>query len=262
MPERRLIASILEYAAEDKEGNFQEISGETGIPMGKSSGKVPAILDYATGMNLIIIEKKTTGIRKPRLTNFGEIVLEEDPFLSEDMTQWLAHMNMCRSDIGALAWHTVFAIGRSILGTNFNKAQLENYLVSMLGAGKDRTGPMLGMYTDSAAFQGAGVLVVDNEKITRNKAPMIDAFALPYSAYMLLLMETFFPGDNQVTINEFNDKTNWFDICHWNQSDTENVLNMVERKGFVSIDRQMQPWIIERMADSSDVWTKIYHDLA
>ena len=53
IPERRLIAALLEYAALNKQGSYQDIASETSIPMGKSSGKVPAILDYARGMGLV-----------------------------------------------------------------------------------------------------------------------------------------------------------------------------------------------------------------
>lgn len=262
MPERRLIASLLEYAANGKEGKFQDISAETGIPMGSSSGKVPAILDYASAMNLITQEKKSGGIRKPILTPFGRVVLLEDNYLSEEVTQWIAHMNLCRSDIGARAWHEVFAKGRNILGTRYTKAQLEDYLVGILGAGKNRTGPMLIMYADNAAFERAGVLNLDRELVIRKKAPIIDAYALPYSAHILLLMEKFFPGENQITVTEFNHKTFWFDVGLWNHTDIEHVLSVVERKGYVSIDRQMQPWIIEKMADSNDIWLMLYKDLA
>lgn len=261
MPERRLIASLLEYADNGSEGSFHDISTHTGIPMGKSSGKVPAILDYASGMYLVDVAKKSGGIRKPTLTPFGTVVFNEDPYLSEEMTQWLAHMNLCRSDIGALAWHEVFAKGRNVLGTSFTKPQLETYLVNSY-SGKNRTGPMINMYLDSAAFERAGVIAPDKEHITRRKAPKIDFYARPYAAYILLMMEIFSPGENQITITEFNNKTFLFDICLWNRTDIEQVLAMVETTGFISIDRQMQPWLIEKMASSSDVWSTIYDEIA
>jgi hypothetical protein len=122
IPERRLIAALLEYAALNKQGDYQNISKETGIPMGKSSGKVPAILDYARGMGLLILENEQAGsIKKPVLTSFGKVVYLEDKFLGEKMLQWLVHMNLCRNDIGAKTWHEVFAKGRSILGTAFTR---------------------------------------------------------------------------------------------------------------------------------------------
>ena len=40
IPERRLITDLMGYAALGQRGTFQEISADTGIPMGKSNGKV------------------------------------------------------------------------------------------------------------------------------------------------------------------------------------------------------------------------------
>ncbi len=39
IPERMLISSLLKYAAKGKQGTIKEMSEETGIPMGKSTGK-------------------------------------------------------------------------------------------------------------------------------------------------------------------------------------------------------------------------------
>lgn len=263
IPERRLIAALLDYAALGKEGNFIEISSETGIPMGKSTGKVPAILDYARGMGLIeLVNKKASSKKKPVLTSFGKVVYWEDKFLGEQIIQWLAHMNLCRSDIGAKTWYEVFAKGRNTLGTNFTRRQLEDYLISVCGAGKDRTGPLVSAYTEDAALGRSRVLAVAGEKVTRKKAPILDAYAVPYSAYILSLLEAFFPGQGQVTFSDFNSTTLWFDVCLWNQSDIEYVFSLVEQKGYISIDRQMHPWVIEKKAMADEVWPHICDDMA
>ncbi|WP_066633164.1 DUF4007 family protein [Desulfolucanica intricata] len=263
IPERHYIAALLDYAALGKQGNYQEISAATGIPMGKSSGKVPAILDYAEGMGLIeVASEKDSHAKRPVLTPMGKTIYTEDKFLGEKMVQWLAHMNLCRSDIGAMAWQAVFAKGRKILGASFTKRQLEDYLISIFGAGNERTGPMVVTYVEDAALARAGVMTVTGDNIVRNKAPVLDAYGIPYSAYILQLMEIFSPGQVQVTISDFNKKTLWFDICLWNQADIERVLAIVEMKGFISIDRQMQPWIIEKKQMAEEVWPHIFDEMA
>lgn len=259
-PERRYIAAILNYAALGKEGTYNDIALDTGIPMGKSTGKVPAILDYAKGMGLIELNSINGQLKKPVLTSFGRVTYSEDKFLGEEVTQWLAHMNLCRSDIGAKAWRAVFAEGR--LGGSFTKEQLEEYLVNIFGSGKGRTGPLLVTYMDDAALARAGVLSVRSNIITRGKAPLTDIYAIPYSAYILSLIETFFPGQTQVTINDFNKKTRWFDICFWKQSEVDIALTMIEKAGYISIDRQMRPWIIETKVFSDKVWTHIWDNMA
>jgi hypothetical protein len=262
IPERRLIAAILDYAAKGKQGNYQEISSDTGIPMGKSSGKVPAIIDYARGMGLIELADNNSSVKKPVLTLFGKTVYAEDKFLGEEITQWLAHMNLCRSDIGAKAWNAVFAEGRNILGSTFSEDELESYLIKIFGAGKRRTGPLVLTYTEDAGFSRAGVLTVEGAKINRKKAPLKEAYSIGYSAHILSLLESFFPDDTQITLDDFNKVTKWFDICLWSPSDIERVLSLMETKGYISVDRQMQPWILEKRADVKLAWQHIWDEIA
>lgn len=259
--ERRLITAILDYAAMGKQGNYQEISSETGIPMGKSSGKVPAILAYAEGMGLIKIMKKGA-VTKPILTHFGKAVYAEDKYLSESTVQWLAHMNICRNDIGARAWHAVFAQGRNIIGTSFSREQLEEYLVGIFGKGKRRIGPLISTYIQDAGLQRANVLSVNGNKIVRNKAPTLESYSVPYSAHILSLMDAYFKNQNQITFSDFNKKTLWFEICLWSQSDIERIFTFIEQKGYISIDRQMHPWIIEKNAKADKVWAHIWDEIS
>lgn len=263
IPERRLLTSLLDYAAQGKQGSLGEMSQETGIPMGKSSGKMPAILDYAQGMGLLEVEsEKGSSVKRPCLTAFGEVVHSEDKYLGEVAVQWLAHLNLCRNDIGAKTWHAAFGTGRRTLGSVFTKQQLEDYLISVCGPGKDRTGPLVLSYQDDAAFARAGVLSADGDELNRKKAPVLAAYALPYSAYILGLLEVYFHGQQQVTFSDFNQMTFMFDICFWSQTDAEEVFTELERKRYITIDRQMYPWIIEKNAMADDVWPHIFDDLA
>ena len=95
-PERQYLAALLRFAASGGAGTFQEIAGATGIPMGTSSGKVPAILDYGRGMGLLKLPDSSarSSSKEPVLTSFGRAVLQEDRFLKCEITQWIAHFNM------------------------------------------------------------------------------------------------------------------------------------------------------------------------
>jgi len=263
VPERRLISTLLRYAAEGKSGDYQTIASNTGIPMGKSSGKVPSILDYARGMGLMTLNSQpVSAVKKPQLTDFGRIVFLEDCLMGESITQWLAHMNLCRPDTGAKAWFSVFARGKKILGNTFNINQLEKYLRNTLGEGKNRTGPLVRMYLDDAAFARASIIRCDKDIIIRNKAPLSEAFALPYTAYVLLLIESYFKDQFQITTQDLNEKTAWFEICLWGDSDIEHALNLIERTGYIAVDRLTRPWILERKTESKKVWPRIFNDLA
>lgn len=262
IPERRFIAEILDYAAMGKQGSYQEISSDTGIPMGKSSGKVPVILAYAAGMGLIEVFTKKGAVKKPILTPFGKTIYAKDKYLSESVVQWLVHMNMCRNDIGARTWHAVFAQGRNIIGSIFLREQLEEYLVEKFGIGKRRIGPLISTYIQDASLQRANVLSVKGNKIIRNKAPILESYSVPYSAYILSLLDAYFKGQSQVTVSDFNQETNWFEICLWSQPDIELIFNYIEQKGYISFDRQMRPWIIEKKAKAGEVWVHIWDKMA
>ena len=101
-PERQYITAMLRFAASGKEGDYQSIAAATGIPTGSSSGKVPAILDYCRGMGLIrLIGQERSAIKKPDLTPLGRIILFEDPYLKTNISQWIAHFNLCSPNDGS-----------------------------------------------------------------------------------------------------------------------------------------------------------------
>ncbi len=263
VPERRLIGALLQYAALGKQGTYQEIGEETGIPMGKSTGKVPAVLDYARGMGFVELAGDVKGAcKKPALTALGRVVYSQDRYLGQRLTQWIAHINLCRSDIGAQAWRSTFADGRRVLGGSFTREQLERYLTGVFGPGNGRTGPLIRTYTDEAALGRAGVLAVSGDSVERRKAPLLESYAAAYSAVLLELMEGHFPSETQVTMQDLEERTRWFDTCFWSQEDVEQVCLLLDRKGLVAIDRQMRPWIVEKRATAESAWPRIYDDIA
>lgn len=263
IPERHFLASLLHYAASGKEGTLQDMAAQTGIPMGKSNGKMPAILDYAVGMGLVEVSiNKGSAIRKPILTPFGAIVYQEDKYLGEQIVQWLVHLNLCRHDIGAKVWHLTFASGRKILGSCFSRRSLDDYLAVNCGNVKDRIGPLINTYLEEAALARSGVLRVEGDTIVRQKAPLDSKYGLAYSAYILSLLDIFFSKERQVSFTDFNNKTLFFETCLWNEADIENLSTILERKGFISIDRQRKPWIMERYAKGRDVWPNIFDEMA
>ncbi len=263
VPERRLIGALLHYAALGKEGTYQEISAETGIPMGRSTGKVEAILSYAQGMGLVTLgPTETPAVRKPILTPFGQAVYGMDRYLGEALTQWTAHLNLCRPDIGARTWRAAFVDGYRVLGSRFTRGELESYLVSMFGGGNARTGPLIRTYEQDAALGRAGVLATAVDVVERRSAPLLDSYAGMYSAAALELMETFFPGQTQVTLSDLNAATGWFEACLWGPEQIERLCVLLDRKGLVTVDRQMQPWMLDKRATAESAWLRVYDDIA
>lgn len=264
IPEKRYISSLLRYAADNQQGTMQDMALSTNIPMGNSSGKMPAIFNYSQGMGLIDVDCNVkSAIKKPVLTTLGRTILLEDPNLTEELTQWVAHFNLCRSYNGAEIWFLTFGQAYDTLGMTFLKNDLDTFLDGAIGkkTNKSLIGPLLTMYEEPASFQSSQILSVSENIIKRSPSPLLDGFTPAYCAIFLSLFETYFPKDRQVTISDFETKTFWKRILGWSNQQHELILEMIQRRGAVDIDRQMQPWIITRKSDSNSFWRKIYDDL-
>ena len=263
IPERQYINSMLRFAASGQTGNYQDISVATGIPMGESSGKVPAILDYCRGMGLIrLVGSIRSAVKCPELTPFGRMVFLEDPHLKERVTQWIAHFNICGVSTGADAWYQTFFVGGQILGLRFTRTRLEEHLSLTYNTKRQGiVGPIIRMYEDKAAFSACGVLSEDAGVVIRQPAPIADEFGFAYGAWILQLIADHFPGSTQITLTDLDRIAGWNSIPGWNISDSHCVVDLIERKGLVAVDRQMNPWIIRPLHAAVKIWGRIYEDL-
>ena len=263
-PERHYISAMLRYAAGGYAGTYEEIRDATGIPTGAGSGKVQAVLDYCRGMGLVTLRGGTrSAAKRPELTAFGRVVLLEDPYLKEPLTLWLAHFNLCSPLTGADAWYRTFIVGMQVLGMSFSRVELEKHLALAYGTERaGQIGPLIGMYEDHASFGLCGALHEDDsKKVTRQLAPIENEFGYGYGAWMLQLMSIHFPNTSQVTVRELNARAGCRTIAGWDVAGFRRVLQLVERRGLIGIDRHMDPWILRGWQTPADSWAKIYDDL-
>jgi len=230
--ERHFIASFLQFVATGQRGTDQEISEQTGIPVGKSSGKVPAIINYCSGMRLVDVQKKAgSGEKSFEFTPFGRVVFLEDINLSEELTQWLVHLHLCRKNGGAEIWYLSFNKGYNVLGMEFTENELTKFLERNCGKrNKSPIGPLIRTYEEPAALQVAHVLVhQDRNVLRRSAAPLLTGFRNGYSAFFLSLWEEYFPSERQVTITDFEASVHWHEMCGWNQHQNETVFECFRR---------------------------------
>lgn len=264
-PERQYINALLRYAALGESGTLLEIARATGIPMGNSTGKVPAILDYCRGMGLIILveNQKKSSRKQLELTEFGRVVLKEDPYLKQDITQWIAHFNLCSPLTGAEVWYHTFVSGNFLLGNAFLRTELENHLKLKFGkTDKNLIGPLVGMYEDDASFKVCSVLSEKKGIIHRKEAPIRDELIRGYGAWMIQLLCDFVPRYSQVLITDFDSNAGWKTIPGWSTNSSTRILELIESKGLIRIDRLMQPWIIQAKVSPAEAWKEMYRDYA
>lgn len=262
-PERQYINAMLRYAASGEEGDYQAIAAATGIPTGASTGKVSAILDYCRGMGLVrLVGPDRSSVKKADLTTFGRIVLLEDPYLKASVSQWIAHFNLCGPMIGADVWYQTFFAGTQSLGMRFSRVKLESHLSVVYGTEKSGLiGPLVGTYEDDAAFKVCGVLSETGGMIVRRPAPIADELGLGYGAWMLHLISSHFPKRHQVPVTDLDAVAGWRTIPGWDIASLQRVLELIERKGMIEVDRHMEPWLLVPKAGSDDAWRHIYDDM-
>jgi hypothetical protein len=254
---------MLKYAGSGREGDFQEIGAATGIPTGISTGKVPAILDYCRGMGLVVLAgPERSAVKRPELTHFGRIVLLEDPYLKTPITQWVAHFHLCSSVKGADVWYHTFFDGTAALGMSFGRSELETHLSSVYGTEKaGLVGPLIGMYEDDAAFRVCGALSEIEGRILRKPAPISEEFGFAYGAWILEQLSEFFPDSGQVLVTDLDRKAGWRTIPGWDIRNCHKVLELLEHKGVLEVDRHMEPWLVRGSMTAVAVWKRIFDDL-
>ena len=262
-PERQYLTALLQFAAADQEGDYQAIGAATGIPTGVSTGKAPAILDYCRGMGLIHLAKRDrSAVKKPELTPFGRIVLLEDPYLKTSISQWVAHLNLCSPTFGADVWYQTFFAGTASLGMSFDRENLETHLSVVYGVEKvGLIGPLIGMYEDEAAFRACGALTETSGRVLRKPAPVSDEFGFAYGAILLQQMADHVSASRQIPVTELDATSGWRTIPGWDIANHQRVLDLLERKGLVEVDRHMEPWLLLPAADLASTWRRIYDDL-
>jgi len=263
-PERIYISAMLRFANSGGSGNFQEISKATGIPTGKSSGKVQAILDYCRGMGLISLsESENPSTKKPILTAFGEMVFSEDPFLKTEVTQWIAHMNLCSPSCGALVWVQTFHDGSTILGNPFPRSRLENYLRTTLQAPKGNIiGPLISTYEDEAAFKTCGALRETKGLVYKKPAPISREICFGLSCWMVQQISNYFPGVLQISFTDLDFSTGLTKVAGWNSETTIRFLDTCQSLGFIEIDKHMSPILLIPLLGTAEAWKRIYDGLS
>ena len=261
-PERRYIREMLRFAAAGKEGDYQGIAAATGIPTGTSSGKVPAILDYCRGMGLVkLAGSGRSAVKRPELTPFGRIVVLEDPFLKLEVTQWIAHFNLCSPRSGADVWYLTFVEGLDVLGLAFERRALEDRLGLAYGtSGRNLVGPLIGTYEDEAALKACGALKETNGTVERKKAPLADAHGRAYGAWTLELMRMHFANLRQIPVPELARAAGWRAIPGWDATSAIRALELISRKGLLEVDRHMEPWVVAPAVDVEEAWKHMYDD--
>lgn len=265
-PERQYISSLLS-ALENCSGlDVQEISNQTGIPTGKSSGKVEPTISYAEYMGLLTKEKKD-GQYDIAYTNLGRCINDEDAGLLEKLSLLAMHCMLVRPFRGAELWahifHNVFPKYRNRLTAK----QFEKEIEIQFGAGV-KMAPFNGCYQD--LFGSLNLLENDADQIILNKTKIDPDFVYLYAFVLISYWdewmkyapktETQMASETEITADHLG-QIGFRNPFGWSEKDEYQVLELMASKGLIVLNRQMVPFTVRRATDLETVIDELYSEL-
>ena len=71
-----------------------------------------------------------------------------------------------------------------------------------------------------------------NGDVVRRKAPLLDFYALPHTAFLLSILEAYFRSKTKSLLQIYRGKTGWLDTCLWREAEVEKICLLMERTGY------------------------------
>lgn len=258
-PETQYIASLLELAGTNPSMTIKEISAETGIPNGVSSGKVEPHIQYASFMGLLSYSKKD-GTYSLKRTELGQEVYIQDPGLQEKLTLLVCHGMILRVLNGAPVWSASFKEVLPRYHASIDKDLLAKELSNLLDASvtKKTLAPFFGCYDDS--FSALGLVQENDSSFQVNSIPFEKDFVFLYAYILFEYWDEFFPGQDEISSTELS-KLNFGKTFGWSGVEEYAVLERLNDEGLIRLNRQLMPFTILKLIDKVNLISKLYSEL-
>lgn len=263
-PERNYISTILTDALIVSGMNVQEIAEQTGIPTGKSSGKVEATLAYCDYMNLIT-KKKVNGTYQIALTPIGKCVRQEDVGLSEKLTILLCHCMLVRRIKGASLWsyifHGIFPKCRNEIENSLFSKEIE-----MQFGDNVKMGPFNGSYEE--LFSVLNLLNFFSDKVVLTPIVYNREFIYLYAYVFFCYWNEWYENMQDIDIISKEEITSdqlrtigFRCPFGWSEKEEYQVLEYLSDKNLIRMNRQLSPYTIRRLVDEKTLIKELYSEL-
>jgi len=261
--ERKYISDIINNIDSINGKTKEEISEITGIPTGKSSGKVVPHILYCSYMKLIDYSLKDNKYYL-KLTKLGEVVYENDKYLSEKLTHFLLHYNLTLpGDSYAALWAYTFrvAVANKNLGKSFNQNLLKN-LIDNYYQKEANVSPLFLTYSEGYCFYETEFLNFDDSnKIRINEAPIGNDYIYLYGYSLINDVDKFIFSSTEISIDDFINKTGWNSVFGFSASRFNSILLLLESNGIIRLNKQYSPYTLLPLKKVEELIPKLYSNL-
>ena len=260
-PEKQYIGCLLKIAERAQPMSTKQISLETGIPMGTSSGKVVPHIDYCKFMGLIDYERIDSNTYQLSLTPLGEVVLDEDPGIKEELSLILLHSMLVRNIEVAPIWDEMYhKIFPKYHGTiSIEDAINELNIIYDNKVTKKNFAPFISSYEDM--FSPINYITVENEILRVKYTPKIDKdFVYLYAYVLLSYWDESYAERIEITADEFSE-LKYGNKLNFDLQTEYKVLELLNEKGLIRLNRQLSPYTIMKTSNKDDLIKKLYSEL-
>ena len=265
-PEKLYIGRILRELPSCNGKNLEEISAITGIPVGKSSGKVEPTISYAEYMGLLK-KHKNAGEFYLSYTDLGKCVLKEDATLLEKLSLLLLHIMLVRKYSGADVWSYIFMDIFPKYDTVVPLKYISKEIELKFGDNVDLN-PFKKSYQE--LFATLKLFSVEENELHLNKLRIDEDYVYLYAVALYKFWDEWleYSTDDEVQTASSMEitasalkKTGFREAFLWNERDEYDVLELLASEGIIDLNRQMVPITIRRVVEYTFLLEKLYSRL-
>lgn len=255
-PQDSYIAKIMEAAGDGYSGTKEEISSLTGIPTGRTSGKVVPHIRYAKYMGFIDYVRKD-GVYSLSLTELGNAVMNEDKYLFENVTKLLAHYFMTDPAEGAPVWSFLYrylpyhpdeSISGKLISGRFSEIFRHD--------AKDNLNVVKNSYTEG--FWHSLKLMSWDDDLCINSQVFMREYKFVYAYTLLKDWEKYKPDERELTTEQLSDELFWSRRFGFDSTEAMNVLDEIAAEGYIVLNKQLHPCTVVRAGHSEDIIGRLY----
>ena len=255
-PTAEFITRLMEVCDTGNALTKEELSEMTGIPTGKSSGKVEPHICYAEYMGLIKDDCKG-GKHDLTLTSLGKELLRQDPGMQEKVSTAVCHSRISSLYGGAYLWSAMFKDIFPRYTRGIGDAELKEETEKLIGQ-PAKMGPFFSSY--SGMFGNLGLISKKESKYELLQGTADKELIYSYAYALIYEWENKFPGQTEVTSMEL-DSLRIAETFGMSEKTYYSILEMLAERDIVHFNRQLMPYTLYRTHNAEDIIPLLYSEL-